>query len=1108
MTAGQVGPGWLSAQWLVQKVAATSFVRLQNRWKPDHYFHIESGRAAAGPIGPGALSAQWLLETVSGTSFIRLRNRWDGARHLHIERGVLEAGVIEPGWLSAQWVGGAVRTKSIPLQLFQRKFDEFVNHRERPLFKLRLHGTNYGESELTTFFEDPIDGTLKPFGKPVDLGHLELGLLGNNFHFNDLNTERFRLTLKAEPGAPAAVEARIDFETKGEELKINNFPNVDFDGLHVTVNLRLALDEANGLVALATHDGSVIADASVNSALPDGATAGSIEDKLNSKVFEALEDRLRDQTDESIWQQWRSVSEGSSIPGAAVTAIATGNDRVALFIADARGGIYTTSGNTTSEWRPWANVSEGSTRPGAPVTAVPLGQGRVAVFIADPNGGIYANSGSVDGGWGPWRHVSEGSSTPGARVTAVSLGSGQIALFIADPNGGIYANSGSVDGGWGPWRHVSEGSSTPSARVTAVSLGSGQIALFIADPNGGIYANSGSVDGGWGPWRHVSSEGSSTPVSPVTAVSLESGQIALFIANPNGGIYTAVGHPASGWGPWTSVSEGATTPGGAITAVRISGGRVALFIADRNSGIYTTSGSAQRGWSAWTTVSQGSSTPGAAIGAVPLGEDRVAVFIADPNGGIYMTAPGGLRAGLNRRLTRLLLGGDFRVFDVRSDGRHLTIGYIANGELEPFAEHPQPPLDPGRLSNIDHIVVLMMENRSFDHMLGYLSKHGGRVDVDGLRGGERNHYAGRDYLSQPLPGTQFPVGPCHDYKCVLAQVNDGKLDGYVADFAPRAENKGVDPGDVMGYYQAHQVPVYDALARHFLLCQRWFCSHPGPTFPNRFYSLTARLNRDATGAFEVDNPDFGNLSPVFTKTIFDHLTDQGVSWRYYEHGYCFLRLFERYTFDDTDIVDARDPVSGFFAAAEAGTLPSVSFIDPDFIDVPPGNDDHPPTDIALGQLLIARVVRALINGPLWSKTLLVITYDEHGGFYDHVPPPLAAPVSAGIDRYGPRVPAVVVSPWVDRGKVSDIVFDHTSILKTIARRFLGARPPDLGERMAAASDLSMLMLPAPRSDRPDIPLPAVPQEFVGGRAHVDRTQEGQRDFHRLMESHRFRFFVD
>src|SRR5262245_52825211 len=192
---------------------------------------------------------------------------------------------------------------------------------------------------------------------------------------------------------------------------------------------------------------------------------------------------------------------------------------------------------------------------------------------------------------------------------------------------------------------------------------------------------------------------------------------------------------------------------------------------------------------------------------------------------------------LRRMVTTWMVGGDFHVISVASNSQSVTIDYVLPlGQLEPFPENPQPPLDPGLLANIDHIVVLMMENRSFDHMLGYLCKHGGRADIDGLRGGEKNPDNERDYFSFPLPGTFFMKSPCHDHECVVNQMNGGKMDNFVTDFAPRAEAEGRDPGEVMGYHTAAQVTVFDALAREFLICQRWFAAHPGPTFPNRFYT--------------------------------------------------------------------------------------------------------------------------------------------------------------------------------------------------------------------------------------------------------------------------------
>jgi phospholipase C len=188
----------------------------------------------------------------------------------------------------------------------------------------------------------------------------------------------------------------------------------------------------------------------------------------------------------------------------------------------------------------------------------------------------------------------------------------------------------------------------------------------------------------------------------------------------------------------------------------------------------------------------------------------------------------------------------------------------------------------------------------------------------------------------------------------------------------------------MGYHTSAHVPVYNALAGEFLVCERWFAAHPGPTFCNRFYTLTGRLNRNSQGDWQFDNPTSAEMAPVATRTLFDHLTEHGVAWRYYERGYCFLRMFAGYTTDTTNIVDAGADSANFVASAKAGDLPSVTFIDPDFIDFPPGFDDGAPADIARGQHFIGTILNAVIQGPLWGKTLFVITYDEHGGFYDHV----------------------------------------------------------------------------------------------------------------------------
>jgi hypothetical protein len=279
-----------------------------------------------------------------------------------------------------------------------------------------------------------------------------------------------------------------------------------------------------------------------------------------------------------------------------------------------------------------------------------------------------------------------------------------------------------------------------------------------------------------------------------------------------------------------------------------------------------------------------------------------------------------LRDQINAKVNSWLLGGanGSRVSGLQIDGDDLVISYTGPARTwapaKPSTVWPPAGFTPGTLANIDHIVALTMENRSFDHMLGYLSlppsKGGrGRTDVDGLKGGEINYADGVACPSFPLPAgdTNFAPDPPHGYEPVARAIDGGAMDGFAQSYL----EQGGAPvaARIMGYHTAANVPVYDALARDFAIGHRWFASHPGPTFCNRFYELTGRLNIDPDGVWEYDNSS--PLRPVFTPTIFDALTAHGVSWRYFEHGYCFLRFFEQHTFDATNITAFDDPGLGF-----------------------------------------------------------------------------------------------------------------------------------------------------------------------------------------------------
>jgi len=354
------------------------------------------------------------------------------------------------------------------------------------------------------------------------------------------------------------------------------------------------------------------------------------------------------------------------------------------------------------------------------------------------------------------------------------------------------------------------------------------------------------------------------------------------------------------------------------------------------------------------------------------------------------------------------------------------------------------------LSKIDHIVVLMMENRSFDHMLGYLSLRGGRTDIDGLAEGMHNVVDGRRYDIRRLETTAIQLDPCHSGACVAQQIANGN-GGFASSYAAA----GGDPRLVMGYYDARSVPVFDLLAREYLVCDRWFSSVPGATWPNRLYALAGQ-------APSLDN----RVPPLYYLPSFvRHLDRHGRSWRWYVHEKILFGPLATIELVDGDYPSIRhlaffDPQ--FFADARSGELPAVSWIDPNFSDfggLKGANDDHPPVDITAGQGLVQTVVQALGNGPKWERTLLVVTYDEHGGFYDHVHPD-PAPGPAPFNRYGVRVPAFVVSPWVARGAADRTLFDHTSIINTILLRFCrdaNGGIPDMGPRVAAANHLGALL---------------------------------------------------
>jgi phospholipase C len=256
----------------------------------------------------------------------------------------------------------------------------------------------------------------------------------------------------------------------------------------------------------------------------------------------------------------------------------------------------------------------------------------------------------------------------------------------------------------------------------------------------------------------------------------------------------------------------------------------------------------------------------------------------------------------------------------------------------------------------------------------------------------------------------------------------------------------------MGFYDSGDLPFYYRLANTFGVGDRYFASVPGPTYPNRFYEMAGT----SFGHIENDFPPAGGWPQP---TIFGRLQQAGISWKVYDAQAATASFFA----DVQAHMDQVQPISQYYADAAAGTLPQVTFIEPTYIgSVTEAGDEHPPANIQVGQQFTAKVVQALTSSPDWSSSAFILTYDEHGGYYDHVAPPKApvpdgippmlgpSDVPAAFDHYGVRVPFVMASPFSKQHFVSHRVSDHTSILAFIERRF--GLPP-LTQRDAKANAL-------------------------------------------------------
>jgi phospholipase C len=376
----------------------------------------------------------------------------------------------------------------------------------------------------------------------------------------------------------------------------------------------------------------------------------------------------------------------------------------------------------------------------------------------------------------------------------------------------------------------------------------------------------------------------------------------------------------------------------------------------------------------------------------------------------------------------------------RQIGRH---GHFRQPGSLPF---PRLPEGTDTIPQIEHIVVLMMENHSYDSYLGLLRRPG----ADGLRLGRDgtplnvNPYAdGSLQHSFHMPTTcQLNGHPAQDWEASHTQLDGGRLDGFV--------QSGSGPVS-MGYWTGDDIPFYYSLASTFPLADRYFCSVLGQTFPNRRYLLAAT----SIGQVNDTTPSLTDYPP--NGTLFDRLDASGISWKDYFTTLPSVELFPPLFFKNqgTKVV----PITDFFTDAAAGTLPAYSLVEPDY----GVQSEENPQNIVNGEQFSASVISAVMSGPAWNKTLLIWTYDEHGGYYDHVRPPLAIPPDniapevpagesafTGFGQYGFRVPTVIVSPWARPHYVSHQIFDHGSICALVERKW---NLPAMTFRDANANDM-------------------------------------------------------
>jgi phospholipase C len=382
-------------------------------------------------------------------------------------------------------------------------------------------------------------------------------------------------------------------------------------------------------------------------------------------------------------------------------------------------------------------------------------------------------------------------------------------------------------------------------------------------------------------------------------------------------------------------------------------------------------------------------------------------------------------------------------FDACARGDPSTAGRSV-GSILPAGARPYPKVAEGTdmIPKIEHIVVLMLENHSFDNFLGMLGRGDGFKLGSHGRPTASNPYRGKTLHAFHMPTPcQLASQPTNSWNAAHLAYDHGTCRGFA---------NGASGPASMGYFDETDLPFTYSLAKTFPINDRYFCSVMAETYPNR--------------RFLISGTALGIVKDTATKTvppngvIFQALSRHGISWRDYYSDLPTLGVYID-LLEEPSLAENVVGIDQFFTDARDGTLPGFCIVDPNFVTESQEN----PQDIQYGEVFFAEVVNALMGSPSWPGTLFVWTYDEHGGYFDHVPPPSAAVPDGirpdikvppdqpgGYDRYGFRVPAGVVSPYAKPNYVSHVVSDHTSILKLVETKW---NLPALTRRDANASNL-------------------------------------------------------